>query len=205
VTIMPAAFIREANSDPCWKPRRVLLFSGHMIDATGRIPPRFPAEMEAIAAGKIAETLDELAADSEDLGLTQGACGGDILFAEACQQRGVKLQLLQPFEEAEFIEKSVATVGGDWLSRYQMIKLRLDTPPLAASQQLGPMPESMNAYERCNLWLLTSALAYGADKVSLICLWDGGGGDGLGGTGHMVDEVRKQQGRVVWLDTRKLW
>jgi len=205
MTIVPARFVRQSTSGALWLPRQVLLFSGHMIDAPGRTPPRFPPDKEAIAAKKIAETLDELGAKPQDLGLTQGACGGDILFAEACQQRGVKLQLLQPFEEPLFIENSVVNGGESWLDRYYTIKHKLDTPPLAAPLELGPLPKEMNAYERCNLWLLTSALAYEAKKVLFVCLWDGGGGDGPGGTAQMMEEVKKKQGRVIWLDTRKLW
>jgi len=205
MTIVPARFTPQSASGALWQPRHVFLFSGHMIDAPGRTPPRFPPDKESIAAQKIAETLDELGADSQDLGITQGACGGDILFAEACQQRGVQLQLLQPFEEPCFIENSVANGGERWLDRYQAIKHMLDTPPLAAPQELGPLLEQMDAYERCNLWLLASALAYGAEKVLFVCLWDGGGGDGPGGTAHMLEEVKKKNGRVVWLNTRKLW
>ncbi|MDD5321328.1 MAG: hypothetical protein PHD43_12075 [Methylococcales bacterium] len=205
MNIVPARFTRQSKLDALWQPRQVFLFSGHMIDSPDRTPPRFPPDKEAIAARKIAETLDALGADSQDLGLTQGACGGDILFAEACQQRGVKLQLLQPFEELWFIENSVANGGESWLDRYHAIKHKLDTPPLAAPLELGPLPKEMDAYERCNLWLLASALAYGAEKVRFVCLWDGGGGDGPGGTAHMMKEVKKKNGRVIWLDTRKMW
>ncbi|MGZ8189105.1 MAG: hypothetical protein ACXWTH_04330 [Methylosarcina sp.] len=31
----------------------------------------------------------------------------DLLFAEACAKLGVRLQLLQPFPEAEFIQRSI--------------------------------------------------------------------------------------------------
>ncbi len=204
MTIVPAHFTPQSTSDADWQPRQVFLFSGHMIDAPGRTPPRFPPDKEAIAARKIAETLDELGANPQDMGITQGACGGDILFAEACQQRDVKLQLLQPFEEPWFIENSVVNGGESWLDRYHTIKRKLDTPPLAAPLELGPLPKEMDAYERCNLWLLASALAYGAEKVRFVCLWDGGGGDGPGGTAHMMEEVKKKNGRVVWLDTKEL-
>jgi hypothetical protein len=203
MNIVPASFTLQSTSGSLWQPRQVFLFSGHMIDAPNRTPPRFPPGKEHIAAQKIAETLDELGADTQDLGISQGACGGDILFAEACQQRAVKLQLLQPFEEPYFIENSVINGGENWLDRYDAIKNKLDTPPLAAPQELGALPQDMDAYERCNQWLLASALAYGAEKVLFVCLWDGSGGDGPGGTAHMVEEVKKKQGRVVWLDTRK--
>jgi hypothetical protein len=38
-----------------------------------------------------------------------------------------------------------------------------------------------------------------------LCLWDGGGDDGPGGTRHMIEQVRQRGGEVRWLDTRKLF
>ena len=76
--------------------------------------------------------------------------------------------------------------------------------PLVVPDELGPLPEGANAFERCNLWLLDTAQAYGAERLRFICLWDGGGGDGPGGTAHMVDEVRRHSGQVIWIDTRTL-
>jgi hypothetical protein len=202
MNIAPARFKSSAGPET-WLPERVFLFSGHMIDSPDRKTPRFPPDKENVARQRIAATLSDLNAGPQDLGLTQGACGGDILFAETCRQRGVKLQLLQPFEEPVFIEKSVTTADADWLKRYLSITSGLEIPPLAAPRELGKLPPDMNAYERCNLWLLASALAYGSEKLIFICLWDGGGGEGPGGTAHMVEEVEKQKGRVIWLDTTK--
>ena len=71
--------------------------------------------------------------------------------------------------------------------------------------ELGPIAEGEDAYERNNRWMLDSALRFGADKVDFVCLWNGEGGDGPGGTRHMMDEVRHQGGRTRWLDTNKLW
>jgi hypothetical protein len=161
MNIQPARF-RLKTATQAWQPQRVLLFSGHMIDAPDRKPPRFPADKESIVAQHVAATLDQLHAGPDDLALTQGTCGDDILFAEACQQRGVKLQLLQPFIEADFIANSVIAGGADWLKRYHAITAVLDSPPLVAPTELGELPPAMNAYERCNLLLLSSALNYGA-------------------------------------------
>lgn len=205
MSIRPAKFHLSDAAGQVWQPQRVLLFSGHMLDGPRRNPPRFPAEKAHLASHCIAEKLDELQAGPDDLAITQGANGGDILFAEACLQRGVKLQLLQPFAEADFIANSVTPGNADWLARYQDIVRQLPGPPLAAPGELGPLPPDMNAYERCNLWLLASGLAYGPEKLVFICLWDGGGGDGPGGTAHMVAEVQKQHGQAIWLDTRTLW
>lgn len=186
------------------QPRHVLLFSGHMIDAPTRPTPRFPAANEPIVAQKIAEALDRLGAGPEDLALTQGACGGDLLFTETCQQRGVQVQWLQPFDEPTFIQKSVVCHSETWLVRYQSAKAKLTTKIRSAPQELGPLRTGVDPYERCNLWLLTTAMSYGVRKVHFICLWDGGGGDGPGGTAHMYQEVNRQTGQVIWIDTRTL-
>jgi len=190
-----------------WQPKRVVLFSGHMIDKPDRAKPRFPADKEGVAGAEIGKALDAMAVGPDDLALTQGACGGDLLFTEACLLRGVKVTWLQPFEEPEFIRHSVVCGGESWRDRYLAAKAGLASPPRAAPIELGPQPEGMAegyAYERCNLWLLYTALAYGLHKVNFLCLWDGGGGDGTGGTAHMYQEVERRTGRVMRIDTHAL-
>ena len=186
------------------EPRRILLFSGHMIDAPGRQPPRFPAEKEPAATQKIAEALEKLEAGPDDLALTQGACGGDLLFTEVCQQRGVKVQWLQPFDEPTFIQESVIRHYEVWRERYLAAKNTLKTTIRAAPEQLGPPPRGVDPYERCNRWLLYTALSYGIDKVRFICLWDGAGIVKPGGTAHMYQEVKRRTGQVTWIDSRTL-
>jgi hypothetical protein len=44
-------------------------------------------------------------------------------------------------------------------------------------------------------------MGYGLERVRLVALWNGQGGDGPGGTGHMVQEVGRLGGVVVHLDT----
>ena len=44
-----------------------------------------------------------------------------------------------------------------------------------------------------------------APQVDLVCLWNGEGGDGPGGTKHMMEEVGRGGGTTRWLDTTKLW
>lgn len=186
------------------KPRRVILFSGHMIDAPERPTARFPADKESVAAQKIAEALGQLGAGSEDLALTQGACGGDILFTEECQKRGVKVHWLQPLCEPEFIQKSVICSGEAWRERYLAAKAKLTTEVRSAPEQLGLPPKGTDPFERCNTWLLYTALSHGIDKVNFICLWDGSGGDEPGGTAHMYQEVKAKTGHVTWIDSRKI-
>jgi len=182
-------------------PRQVLLFSGHMIDSPGRAEPRFPPSLERAAADRIEAVLDRLGAGAPDIALTQGASGGDLLFAQACLRRGVPLQLLLPLPEPRFIEQSIlpSADGLQWKQRFLDLKPRLPWPPVTL-----PDEHAADPFERCNLWLLATALAQGADKVRLVCLWNGAGGDGPGGTAHMVREVERLRGQVIWIDTRTL-
>ncbi len=195
-----------ARLTPPFVPRQVLLFSGHMVDAPTRKTPRLPAAKVPAAAARIAQALDALDAGPADYALTQGAAGGDLLFAEACVQRGVRVQLLLPLPEPQFIEQSILpSVDGEaWRERYFALRSACALPPRVMPDELGPPPQDANPFERCNRWLLDTALACGIQKVRFVCLWDGGGADGPGGTRHMVQEVKRRTGRVTWIDTRRL-
>ncbi|MEO7117071.1 MAG: hypothetical protein ABIZ18_14585 [Caldimonas sp.] len=187
-------------------PRHVILFTGHMVDAPGRPLARFPTALVPAAAKRIAAALDAIGAGPADLALTQGAAGGDVLFAEACLARDVPLRLMLPLAEPEFVAKSLLPVqdGEAWLARYRTVVARLDVPPREAPQVLGRLVDDEDPFVRGNRWLLETALAFGADRLRCICLWNGGGGDGPGGTRHLVDAVRALGGEVQWIDTREL-
>ena len=180
-----------------------MLFSGHMIDSPDREKPRFPANKEPVAAKAIAAALGELGTGATDLCICGGACGGDLLFAEAALARGAQLELYIPFEEATFLEKSVDSADSDWRARFFATKSHasLHVMPL----ERGATPEDLDPYEQNNLWMLEAANRFGAKRVEMICLWNGQQGDGPGGTRHLIEEIRSNGERVHWLDTTKLW
>jgi hypothetical protein len=184
-------------------PRKVVLFSGHMIDASGRKKPRFPADKEPIAAKAIVGALADLYVGPDDRCICGGACGGDLLFAEAALARSSQLEIYIPCEEPAFLETSVDFADSDWRARFFAAKAR--SALHVAPRELGPLQEDEDPYERNNRWMLEAALRFGAGKVDFVCLWNGEGGDGPGGAQHMMDEVRKRGGRINWLDTRTLW
>jgi hypothetical protein len=189
---------------PATPPRQVLLFSGHMVDAPDRATPRFPPAMVPAAAAAIGGALDTLGAGPADLALTQGAAGGDLLFVQACVERGMPVQLLLPLPEAEFIQRSILSVsdGAAWQQRFLALRPRLGREPALLPAEAGTAGGTV--FERCNEWLLATALAHGAGRLRFICLWDGGGGDGTGGTAHMVKEVTLLAGEVTWIRTQDL-
>ena len=181
----------------------VLLFSGHMIDAPDRATPRFPPQMEVVAKDAINEVLEKLDAGPSDLAICSGACGGDLLFAEAALARGLSLEMYLPFDVGTFATKSVDFAGGNWHERFEAAcaASHLHVMP----DERGELPKGADPYEQNNLWMLEAASRFGADKVEFICLWNGQGGDGPGGTQHLMQTVTQRQGRSHWLDTTRLF
>jgi hypothetical protein len=181
-------------------PRKVILFSGHMIDKPDRPTPRFPASKEKVAAKEIVRTFEQIGADASDLAICGGACGGDLLFAEAAIARNLRLELYLPLPENEFLAQSVDFAGVDWHERYLKAKAvaKLHITP----DELGPSSE--DPFERNNLRMLDVATSFGAEKLGFVCLWNGEGGDGPGGTQHLMQAVQRKGGNTYWLDIRKL-
>ena len=184
-------------------PKNVVLFSGHMIDAADRKVPRFPRDKELVAAAAIVNKLAEIGTERADLAICGGACGGDLLFAEACLAREMALELYIPLDERTFLAESVDFADGGWHERYLAARSRATLH--VAPNELEPLPPGQNLYERNNLWMLKSAARFGCERLAFLCLWNGEGGDGPGGTQHFIEEASRKTERVYWLDTRTLW
>lgn len=193
--------ITSQNAD---QPPQVFLFSGHMIDSPERPQPRFPPAMETEAQQKIKDALEQLKADASNLAIAPGiACGGDILFLEACLEREMKAEVYLPFKPTKFLEQSVSFAGNNWVERFERIQNHPQVKIHLQLKEIGAVPNGENPFERNNLWALSSSLIYGIDRVRLVVLWDGKEGDGRGGTGDMVKQVIQQGGIVEHINTTK--
>ena len=181
---------------------RVFLFSGHMIDAPGRQQPRFPTTMESAVRDAIAIELNRHGACHQDIGVGGAACGSDILFSEGLLQRGAALRLYLAFPEHIFLRESVAFAGHDWVQRFHAVTSRAQVDVLPVHTPLAIT--SSDAYERANLWMIEEARRLGGDDIVFLCVWNGEGGDGRGGTGHMVQEVEAAGGSVARIDPKSL-
>ena len=185
------------------EPDHIVMFSGHMIDnpadrGEGKPkPPRFPPSKIEAAAARIRSALDEVGAGAGDLGLCGGASGGDLLFAESCLDRGMRLELHLARAENEFLAELVTFADPDrrWEKSFMQAKENPVSTVLVMSEELGPTPEGVSVHDRCNRWILYTALSHGLRKTSFVTLWDGAPGDGPSGTENMVQLVRKLTGR----------
>jgi hypothetical protein len=177
--------------------RRVLLFTGHLIDAPGRTDPRFPPELEAAASGAI---TSEIAKIAPSIGIASAARGGDILFHEACRARGIQTTIVLPFPIAEFEKRSVSGLADSrWEKRFHAL-----LSSAGASQIVEvDTSNSSNVFRACNKAMLD--LARASDPTpTLLALWDRQIGDGPGGTAEMVIAVEQLGGRVVVIELSSL-
>src|SRR5262249_23242691 len=151
------------------KPTHVIVFSGHMIDnpadrGEGKPkPPRFPPSKVAAAAARIRVALDEIGAGAADFGLCGGASGGDLLFAEACLARGMQVELHLARPENEFLAQSVTFADPDrrWERMFIHVKESPASTVVVMPEELGPTPDGVSVHDRCNRWILYTALAQG--------------------------------------------
>jgi hypothetical protein len=187
---------------------RVVLFTGHRIDAPGRSQPRFPADSESVARSAITNMLAAELQQGKVLGVAGGANGGDILFLEACLHFQIPYQMRLALPEDQFIAASVVAPSGNWVERFQTLAEASKPSVLASSETLPAWlnaKRDYNFWERNNLWLISSALALQPAHFILAALWDGKEGDGAGGTENMVRVAQRHGARFIHLDTGELF
>lgn len=205
---------------------RVLVFTGHMIDAPGREKPRFPPDKEGSARQELRKVVEAEMASEEGVafGIAGGASGGDILFHEVCAELGVPTQLYLALNPKLYVKASVSPAGTEWEERFRRLHRRLsergavcvlrDATEDSKREEL-PEDEALllpswlrskpdyNIWQRTNLWMLHNALAAGGDDVTLIALWDREStGDGAGGTSDLVQKAERRGAKTVVIDTK---
>lgn len=202
----PSAAEFPAGAAP--KLQRVLIFTGHMIDAPSRATPRFPPSKEDAARQMIKEAVEGEMRLPEGVafGIAGGASGGDMLFHEICAEKGIATRLYLALPRDQFVSASVQSAGPDWITRFY--KLCRQNPPriLGDSEQLPRWlreKPDYNIWQRNNLWMLYNAMAEGAENVTLIALWNGEAGDGPGGAKDLVQQATSRGAKTVILDTRQ--
>jgi len=190
---------------------RVLLFTGHMVDAPDRKTPRFPptpgAEAEARRLIRASVEGEQHLEPGSIVGIAGGACGGDILFHEICQELGIETRLFLALPPAEFSAISVQQGGKSWVERFNVLWRRLVPRVLAEREELPAWlrgRKGYNIWQRNNLWMLFNALAIDARSLTLIALWDDGPSDGPGGTSDLVRQVTTRGHKVDRLPAERL-
>ena len=196
------------------EPVKVLVFTGHMVDAAGKAPAqaRFPrtATTDARARALIREAVSREVGEHAGtaLGIAGGACGGDILFHEVCAELGVPTLLLLALPVTLFEASSVQQGGAGWVERYRALTRQLPTSVLQPAEAFPNWlkdKKNYNVWERANLWMMFSAMSQGACDLTLLALYNPDrDADGPGGTAHLLNVSKDKGFKVVELDARVL-
>ncbi len=191
---------------------KTLVFSGHMIDRPDREKPRFPPSKENIVAQKLASQLQAWNIGKDDLAICGGACGGDILFAEACINLGAAVKLYIPLPETEFIDRSVYIANTDWEKRYH----KLSNHPQVSKEYLQDyqeklpdeekLPKDISVFARNNLWIIDTAKKItSSGNLYALLVWDEKPvGDGPGGTSDFAHKIQESGGHIAIINPTKL-
>jgi hypothetical protein len=140
-------------------------------------------------------------AKKEIKGIAGGASGGDILFHELCAEMNIPTEIYLALPVKEFKKTSVSFAGALWESRFD--KLIKDLPPhlLPGAKD---NTNNDNVWERANAWMLNAALKNGGENMTLVALWDGKGGDGSGGTAHLVHDAKRKGAKTIVIDINSI-
>ncbi|MFT7617623.1 MAG: class 3 adenylate cyclase [Planctomycetota bacterium] len=169
----------------CFGIPQVVVFSGHIIDASDRPKRRFPAASEDKVRDGIRRALEEF--DSV-IAFSSAACGADIIFLEEVLKAGGEINIVLPFDRDTFYQTSVESVGGvAWRERYE----KLFTLAKSVAELTDRHPEWEDvAYDYANRFIAGQAALRAksiASEVVGLAVWDRYCGDGLGGTDSAVD------------------
>jgi len=187
-----------------WLPiPRVVVVTGHMIDAPDRATPRFPPALLDHVDRQIRRRLQQ---GGVLHAFGSAACGADLLFLRAALDLGAKVHIVLPFNREEFARTSVDFAGEPWVTWYrELVSAR---NPRVSLSQLAVKP-SMNAardfdYANRVLYGLARGKAseFNTDLVAM-AVWNGQPGD-LGGTSSAVGQWQSAGVKTEVIDLRKL-
>ncbi len=171
----------------------VVVFSGHMIDESGRRKPRFPASLEAAVKNQIRAKLQLI---QPGVGFSSAANGSDILFLETMLESGAEIVVVLPYERAQFVEDSVAKTSSKvaWTERFERV-IGAATRVITASPE--PFYAAGISYDYANRLLLGLAKIRAQQletSLTAMTVWDASDDSRAdGGTATAVDRWRRAQ------------
>ncbi len=191
----------------------------HPIDPARWSGHGFPPSSVAAARAAILAAIDaEIALKDEGIaqtdivfGLAAGANGGDLLFHEACKERGIPTRMCLALPRAQYVGQYVAPAGSEWVERFSAMYRHVrslpgrsepDAPhigePVSYFTDTTEMPRWLhgkafyNVGRRNSLWMLQHAISAAAElgedtEITLLAVWNEESSEGgFGGIGDIV-------------------
>jgi len=161
---------------------KVVVVSGHMVDAPDRPVERFPARQVEAVTTRVREILAEWGVDGSTTVICGGARGADILVAEEAMSRGAHVRVCLALDPDDFERESVEIAGTDWSHRYRDLLAHAEV-----TQVDQPAPDGQE-FARANQFMVTLAKSLDPSPYAIF-IWDGQSADGPGGTADLVNRL----------------
>lgn len=157
---------------------RVVLASGHMVDAPARETARFPSHEVARVETEVGGALERWGVGPDTTLVAGAARGADLIAAEGAHKLGAQLHVVLALPVEEFLRRSVGPSDGEWAARFRRV---LD----AASVEVVAGADDGGAFERANTRMVEVARAFDR-RPHAVVVWDGKEGDAPGGTRDLI-------------------
>lgn len=193
------------------KKQRVLIFTGHLIDAAGREEVRFPVGLQEDARRLVRTYLDEeLRHDAPDVAVSSLGAGGDMIFADEVLKSGIPLVVFLPFEKERFLKESVTYKKMETKEKSSRWALEFKRILDQAEHVIFNNEEAAvsNPFEACNRAMLDYAFTQAGgdrDLVSVMALMRPQELLKVGGTSHFVEDLKRRQigVHIIWPDAKE--
>lgn len=184
--ICAALRIDKAGIDAVLRFPTFIVFSGHMVDGTGRTRPRFPEERVEEVRAAIRQRIVALNAG---FALCSAAAGSDLIFIEEMLEIGGETHVVLPWQKEDFMRSSIDPVQSDyWREKFESLLNRASSVTYLSQQT---EPRGSLGYEYCNRCMYGMALQRARElgaELQPLAVWDGRrSGEGPGGTHSFVD------------------
>jgi uncharacterized protein len=164
---------------------KVVLASGHLIDAPDRSVPRFPPEQVPRVTAQVRQALEAWGVRKGTTVVTGGARGADLIVAEEGLRLGARILVCLALPQEDFEQRSVELPGSDWTDRFRRLLQVAEVRHL--SDQVFALPDE-DVFAQANRWMVEVATAHASEPHAVI-VWDGKQGDGPGGTRDLVHRL----------------
>ncbi|MBL8089759.1 MAG: hypothetical protein KF758_14340 [Anaerolineales bacterium] len=151
---------------------RAILFTGYMVDYSGKEKKTLPPEKENELRQEIKKKLEKINPNSNDRAFLSGlSAGSEIIFAEVCIELGLKVKAYLPLAESAYVREFISPAGEGWVDRFYKARNHPLVDEINHVEALGQPKEGDDLYERNNRWALYSALGRGGiENVRLIAV-----------------------------------
>jgi class 3 adenylate cyclase/tetratricopeptide (TPR) repeat protein len=172
---------------PAFPPLQLIVFAGHLPDLPDQ-SGRFPLSAVESVRKLLAQKLEETDART---GLVNASAGADLLFIEALQARGGRLQLVLPWGQEEFRKTSVQPFDPPGQDPFWEPLFEKAMREAATVREIGQVYEPGSPVGWQYLMEVTAGIALYTARASRLdiqpmALWDEKPGRGAGGTESFV-------------------